>query len=52
MGIEEGIAVVRQCINEICTRMILNNSAFVIKVATKDGIKIIQKAVCPIPDES
>ena len=32
--------------------MILNNSAFSIKVVTAAGVKVIEPAKCPIPDPS
>jgi 20S proteasome subunit beta 4 len=52
MTLEEGIEVIQRCIREITHRMILNNSAFVIKAVTPEGVRVIVPAKCPIPDPS
>ena len=47
MNYEQGLALIHRCLNEIQTRFMMGQSSFVIKVITKDGIKIVQDVVRP-----
>jgi len=38
---EDGIETIKACIHELKTRFLISQSNFVVKVATKDGIKTI-----------
>jgi 20S proteasome alpha/beta subunit len=49
MTIEEGIRLVNYCIHEIQTRFMASQPSFVVKLITKDGIKIITPIEKPIP---
>ncbi|KAG0239332.1 Proteasome subunit beta type-4 [Actinomortierella wolfii] len=39
---EEGIKLLKMCINELRTRMILNMPDFVAKIVNKEGIRVVQ----------
>ena len=41
MTLEQGIAAVKDCIKELRVRFMINQHNFIGKVATKDGIKLI-----------
>jgi 20S proteasome subunit beta 4 len=41
MSLEEGIEAMKNCIKELRTRFMISQPAFIGKVVTKDGIKII-----------
>jgi hypothetical protein len=47
--LEEGIDLINYCIKEIQTRFMSSQPSFVIKLITKDGIKIIKPIEKPIP---
>jgi 20S proteasome subunit beta 4 len=42
LTVNEGIDIIKYCINELQTRFLANQNKFVIKLLTKDGVKIIQ----------
>jgi len=41
MNLEEGLALLRLCIDQLATRFVLNTVSFVIKVVDKNGIRVI-----------
>lgn len=41
MKLEDGIATLRKCIQELKTRFIINQPTFIAKVVTKEGIRVI-----------
>lgn len=41
LNVEEGIALIKKCVQELRTRMIVNLPEFTVKVADKDGIREI-----------
>ncbi|KAL6071255.1 Proteasome subunit beta type-4 [Balamuthia mandrillaris] len=41
MELEEGLAVVRRCVEELRTRFIINSPDFVVKVVSKEGTKVV-----------
>eukprot|EP00347_Sterkiella_histriomuscorum_P005400 403356758 len=41
MTLEDGIATLKKCIQELRTRFIINQPAFIAKIVTKEGIRII-----------
>ena len=47
MNYDQGLELIKRCLNEISTRFMIGQTSFVIKVITKDGIKIIQDVVRP-----
>lgn len=46
---EEGINLINYCIKEIQTRFLASQPNFVVKLITKDGVRIIKAAEKPIP---
>ena len=40
--LEDGVEIVKKCIVELRTRFIIKTPTFLVKAATKDGIKIIE----------
>jgi 20S proteasome subunit beta 4 len=49
MTLEEGINLINYCIKEIQTRFMASQPSFVVKLITKDGVKIITPIQKPIP---
>jgi len=39
MSLEEGLDLVKRCINELRTRFLINNPSFILKISDKDGIR-------------
>jgi len=39
---EEGMDVLKKCINELRTRLVLNQGEFLVKLITKDGIQVLE----------
>jgi len=42
MTLDEGVQLMHLCIEQLKTRFVLNSSSFVIKVADKDGIRVLE----------
>lgn len=42
MTVEEGLGVLRKCVNELHTRFLISQPNFVIKIVDKDGVRLIQ----------
>jgi len=38
---EEGIKIIKLCIQELATRFLVNRTGFVIKLVDKDGVRVI-----------
>ena len=38
---EEGIQIIRMCIQELATRFLVNRTGFIIKLVSKDGVRVI-----------
>jgi len=47
MNLEEGLAVLQLCLEQLKTRFVLNGVSFVIKVVTKDGITVLDAGKQP-----
>eukprot|EP01017_Pseudomicrothorax_dubius_P038631 TRINITY_DN5822_c0_g1_i1.p1 TRINITY_DN5822_c0_g1~~TRINITY_DN5822_c0_g1_i1.p1 ORF type:complete len:190 (-),score=63.38 TRINITY_DN5822_c0_g1_i1:144-713(-) len=41
LTLDEGIELVKKCINEVQTRFLMSQKNFVVKIVTKDGIRVI-----------
>jgi 20S proteasome subunit beta 4 len=44
MTLDEGLKLLQLCIDQLKTRFIINNINFAVKIVTKDGVKVINKA--------
>ena len=42
MTLEDGMEAIKKCIVELKTRFIINQPKFMVKIATKDGIKVVE----------
>ena len=47
MNLEDGMKLMERALNEIKTRFLMGQTSFVIKVITKDGIKVVQDVQRP-----
>jgi len=47
MNLEQGLAVLQLCLEQLKTRFVLNGVSFVIKVVTKDGITVLDAGKQP-----
>lgn len=51
MTLEQGLDVVRKCLNEVQRRLVISQPHFCIKVVTKDGVRIIDQPAAPSEDQ-
>jgi 20S proteasome subunit beta 4 len=47
MNLEEGLQLLRLCLEQLKTRMVLNSVSFIIKVVDKDGIRVLDAGKQP-----
>jgi 20S proteasome subunit beta 4 len=47
MSLDEGLAVLKLCLDQLATRFVLNTVSFVIKIVDKDGIRVIDAGKQP-----
>ena len=49
LTLDEGVQIVKYCINEMHTRFLANQGKYAIKVVTKEGIRVLEAPEKPIP---
>lgn len=42
MTVDEGLDVLRKCVNELHTRFLISQPNFVVKIVDKDGVRVVQ----------
>lgn len=44
MTIEEGLELARACIGQLATRFLASQPKFIVKIVTKDGVRVVDLA--------